>query len=672
MKKVLNYLPLHFILLLIVGILAQFYVKLWDFGFIKLLAMLISIAMLVFVIPQKIIRTFLAFFLFFFIGLSAVFFNNDKNYKNYYQNVDYQQSSVILKIQKILKPSAYHFKYEATVLQVDTLKTKGKILLNLTKDSILNLLKVDELLYAKPEFISINASLNPHQFTYKFYLEKQNIYQQVFLEKENFRSLGVDQFSLVGIAAKIRDKVQESLQKYNFKDNELAVINALLLGQRQDISKDLIEEYSKAGAIHILAVSGLHVGIILLILSSLLKPLERLKNGRVLKTILIVLLLWMFALVAGLSASVVRAVAMFTFLAIGLSFKRKNVILFSLITSMFFLLLFKPMFLFDVGFQLSYLAVFGIVWIQPKLYKVYKPKFKLDDKIWQLFTVSMAAQLGVLPLSLYYFHQFPGLFLLSNLLIIPFLGIILISGIIIIILALLNFLPQFLADIYGLIISLMNGFVSWISKQEQFLFTNISLSFIMMLVIYLTIIFGVYFLMKKSAKKLIYFLVSLLIVQSVFLVEHHQKKSKNEFIVFHKSKNSMIANRVGVKILVHHDLDSLAIQNTSAMVSYQVGENVKSTYKQGFSNIFAFKNQPILIVDSLGIYTIKNLKNPIVILQYSPKINLERLIKTLQPKQIIADGNNYKSYINSWEETCRQQKTPFHSTGQNGAFILKD
>ena len=672
MKKVLNYLPLHFIVFLIIGILAQFYFNLWDFGFIKLLVTLISITILLFVIPQKIIRTFLAFYLFFFMGISAVFFNNDTNYKNYYQHAIKQQSSVILKVQKILKPSIYHFKYEAIVLQVDTLKTKGKILLNISKDSILNPLKVDELLYAKPAFVTINAPLNPYQFDYKFYLAKQGIYQQVFLEKEGFKSLGLDQFSLIGVAAKIRDKVQKALQKYNFKDDELAVLNALLLGQRQEISKDLIEDYSKAGAIHILAVSGLHVGIILLILSSLLKPLERLKNGRVLKTILIVLLLWMFAFVAGLSASVVRAVAMFTFLAIGLSFKRKNVILFSLITSMFFLLLFKPMFLFDVGFQLSYLAVFGIVWIQPKLYKLYKARFKLDDKIWQLFTVSVAAQLGVLPLSLYYFHQFPGLFLLSNLLIIPFLGAILIGGIIIIILALTDFLPQFLAEIYGYIISLMNNFVSWISKQEQFLFTNISLSFLMMFVSYLAIIIGVHFMIKKSAKKLIYFLASLLIFQSIFLFENYQKKHKNDFIVFHKSRNSIIANRAGVKMFVNHDLDSLVIKSTNAMVSYQVGENVKLTYSQEFPNILEFKNQSILIVDSLGIYNVKNLKNPIVILQYSPKINLERLIKTLQPTQIIADGNNYKSYINTWEQTCREQKTPFHQTGQNGAYILRE
>jgi competence protein ComEC len=166
----------------------------------------------------------------------------------------------------------------------------------------------------------------------------------------------------------------------------------LLLGQRQDISKELLTDYQKAGAIHILAVSGLHVGVLLWMLSFLFQPIERLPYGKFLKAIVIVLLLWGFAFIAGLSASVVRAVTMFTFLAIGQSFQRKHVVTYSLIASMFFLLLIKPMFIFDVGFQLSYLAVFGIVWLQPKLYAVWKPTFTWVHFFWQLCTVSIAAQ----------------------------------------------------------------------------------------------------------------------------------------------------------------------------------------------------------------------------------------------------------------------------------------
>jgi competence protein ComEC len=473
----------------------------------------------------------------------------------------------------------------------------------------------------------------------------------------------------LGISEKFRDGIQESLEKYNFKADELAVINALLLGQRQDISKELIADYTRAGAIHILAVSGLHVGIILLILSWIFKPLERLKQGKFIKTILVVLFLWIFAFIAGLSASVVRAVTMFTFLAVGLAFQRKNVIEFSLISSMFFLLVLKPMFLFDVGFQLSYLAVFGIIWIQPRLYKGYKPRFKIVDKFWQLITVSFAAQVGVLPLSLFYFHQFPSLFWLSNLIIIPFLGAILIGGILIIFFSLIGFLPQFLGTFYGFVISLMNNFVGWISKQEQFLWKEISMSFFLMVSCYIFVIFAARFLIDKSARKLIYFLISILIIQSVLVFETHQKKIKKEFIVFHKSRNSVIGIRTGQKLLVHHDLDSLGIQKSNFITSYRIGENVDQAFNMNIPSFFEFEKQQILVIDSLGIYQLKGLKNPIVILQYSPKINLERLIKIINPKQIIADGNNYKTFVNRWKVICENEKTPFYYTGINGAFV---
>ena len=670
MKKVFEYLPLHFCVCLIVGIVLQFYTVFWKFGFFKLCLTLSLILILLLLIKSNFFRTLLAFILFFFIGISAIFVNNDRNYVSYYESHLTTESSIVLKVSKVLKSSSYHDKYEVNVVQVDSLKTIGKVLLNISKDSLVKSLKVDELIYTKPAFVKINKPLNPHQFNYQFYLEKQGVHQQIYLNNSQYESLGFKRVSLIGLSAKFRNKIQEALKKYNFKPNELAVINALLLGQRQEISKKLISDYSKAGAIHILAVSGLHVGIILWILTLVLKPLERVKKGKSLKVMLIVLLLWMFAFIAGLSASVVRAVTMFTFLAIGFSFHQKNVILFSLITSIFFLLLIKPIFLFDVGFQLSYLAVLGIVLIQPKLAKLYKPRFKLDKKIWEIFTVSSAAQIGVLPLSLFYFHQFPGLFMLSNLIIIPFLGAILIGGIIIIAGALMGNLPQFLATIYGIMIRGLNNFISWVSNQEQFLFKEIPLSFLMMLVSYLVIVLGASFFIHKSSKKLIYFLISILIIQSVFLYENHKMKSKKEFVIFHKSRNSILGNRVGKELFVNHDLDSFLISKSNSMVSYMVGENVNQSFEKQLLNIYKFDNEMILVIDSLGVFQLDNLKNPVVVLQQSSKINLERLIQKIAPKQIIADGSNYKSYVKRWEKICVKQKTPFHYTG-NGAFILK-
>lgn len=669
MKRLLNYLPLHFVVFVILGIILQFYTNLWNFGFLKLSFLFLVLLLFLIILKQPVLRTLCSFLLFFIIGISTVYVNNDVNYTNYYRHHLKDDYTSILKVKKVLKPSVYYDKYEVEVVQIDSLKTKGKILLNITKDSLQNLLKVDDHVYAKQNFSAIKKPLNPHQFDYQFYLQKQGIYQQLFLSEKQFYKIDNQTFSLIGLSAKFRNSVQKSLKKYAFKADELAVMNALLLGQRTEISKELITNYSKAGAIHILAVSGLHVGILLWILSWLLKPIERIRNGRVFKTIIIVVLLWMFAFVAGLSASVVRAVTMFTFLAIGLSFQRKNVIQFSLISSMFFLLIFKPMFLFDVGFQLSYLAVFGIIHIQPKLYNLYIPRLWLDKKIWEITSVSVAAQIGVLPLSLYYFHQLPGLFMLSNIVIIPFLGAILVGGIIVISLALIEALPKFLASIYGYIIEAMNMFVSWISEQEQFLFQEISLSFSMLLVSYFLIIYGFRFSIKKSTQRFIYFLGAVVLVQIIFLIENHQKKSKKEFIVFHKSRNSIIANRVGEKLMIYHNLDSLQIEKNNAILSYKIAENMDYVIQNEIPNLFQFKNQKILIVDSLGVYQIRNMDNPIVILQNSPKINLERLIKEIAPKQIIADGSNYKSYVKSWKKSALKLKTPFHHTGQNGAFI---
>ncbi|PQJ80768.1 ComEC/Rec2 family competence protein [Polaribacter porphyrae] len=668
MKRLQNYLPLHFVVYLILGIYTQFSFQFWHFGFLELLVLVVLLISVLLLTSKKIIRTILAFIIFFFIGISSVYINNDSNYKDYYQNFSSDNNVLVLQVNKVLKTGNYHYKYEVEVRQINQQKTRGKVLLNVAKDSIKKPLQVDEFIFLKTNFSEVPKSLNPHQFDYKLYLKKRGIYQQIYIQSNEFKRINNNGFSLSGLSAKFRSKIQLSLQEHRFSKDEFAIINALLLGQRQEASKELISNYSKAGAIHILAVSGLHVGIILLILTQLLKPLERIKYGKVFKAILIIILLWSFAFIAGLSASVVRAVTMFTFIALGASFKKKKVNEFSLISSMFLLLICKPMFLFDIGFQLSYLAVFGIIWVYPSIHQLYKSRFFIDKKAWEIICVSCAAQIGVLPLSLYYFHQFPGLFFLANLFIIPFLSAILIGGIVIISLSLIGFLPQFLASAYGFVIATMNNFIAWISKQEQFLFSEISLSFLMLISLYVLIIFSISFFIKKTAKRLLYFLVAFVIVQSVVLYENHQRNSVEEFIVFHKSRSSILGQRFGKNQLILHDIDTPKIVKLNAIQSYRIDENVHQSYKRQHQNIYRFKNENILVIDSLGVYQLNNVKSSIVILQYSPKINLERMIKTIQPKKIVADGSNYKSYVKRWQEIAKKQKTPFHYTGEDGAF----
>ncbi|WP_418602848.1 ComEC/Rec2 family competence protein [Hwangdonia sp.] len=614
-----------------------------------------------------------AYILMIFIGFLTTSFHNQKNFSNHYLKfISVEKDSletVTFRIREVLKPGNYYDKYVIDILKINDKTVSGKSLLNIQKDTTQSALKVDDIIIGNIAFQNLIHPLNPHQFDYKKYLEKKYIYHQIFTENTSLLKTSSDRHTLFGMADNIREHINLKLEPYHFKPDELAIINALLLGQRQDISEEVYTSYTNAGAIHILAVSGLHVGIILLILTFVFKPIERLKHGKLIKAILLVLCLWCFALIAGLSASVTRAVTMFSIVAIAMNLKRPTNVYNTLAISMFVILLFKPLFLFDVGFQLSYLAVFAIVAIDPMLYNLWRPKNWFLDKYWHTLTVTVSAQFGIIPVSLFYFHQFPGLFFISNLVIIPFLGLILGLGILVILLAAINILPNFFAEIYGYIISGMNGFVGWVSKQEAFLLKDIAFGLIYVFAFYLGIIALVKFLKKRSFSNLKLLLVSVICIQCAFIYIHY-KNTSNEFIVFHKSRYSLLGNSTNHSLLVAHDFDSLTASKNKIIKDYTVGNHIKTIKKDTLKSIYILNDKTLLVVDSLGVYNIKSFQPDYVLLRQSPKINLNRLIDSIKPKHIIADGSNYKSYIKQWEAICEKRKLPFHQTSKKGAFII--
>ena len=328
------------------------------------------------------------------------------------------------------------------------------------------------------------------------------------------------------------------------------------------------------------------------------------------------------------------------------------------------------MFLFDVGFQLSYLAVLAIVSIQPVLYKIWKPKWVAIDFLWNIFTVTIAAQLGVLPISLYYFHQFPGLFFVSNLVIIPFLGLILAYGIILILLSLCNLLPEIAATIYAYIIGAMNTVVDWVAKQEQFLLKDISITLLQVIISYLLILALLRLFKKRTFASLRLAFVSILLFQGALILNSYANATQ-EFIIFHKNRFTLIGEKNGANLKLVHNLDSIALVNDRIIKNFKVGNFINNTANDTIKNIFQIKTKKLLVLDSFGIYQVKSFKPNYVLLRNSPKVNLQRLIDSLHPEIIIADGSNYKSYIDRWKATCSKQKLPFHDTGENGAFIIQ-
>lgn len=663
----------HIIIFLILGILCGYYfptdVKTVPVISSFLLVVLYGISLFAkknskYLSPFSIVTLII----FFFIGYTSISIKNDLNSKSHYTHFS-KEALFLLKVTDELKQSKYYDKYKAEILKINSQSSQGKILLNIYKDSLSKKFNIDDEIIVSGTLNKVNEAKNPFQFNYKKYLARKNIYRQLTIKKEQYKVLKTETNTIKGYAHKFRNHISTSLKKEGFTDETLNIINALLLGKRQEVSKEIIENYTKAGAIHILAISGLHVGIILLILNFIFKPLERLKNGKHIKLILCVLLLWCFAFLAGLSASVIRAVTMFTAVAISYLGNKKTNVFQNLLVSIFFLLLFNPYYLFDVGFQLSYLAVFFIVWLQPALENLWHPKLNFVKYLWQILTVSTTAQIGVLPLSLYYFHQFPSLFFITNLVVIPFLSFILGFGIIVIILSVLNILPEFFITVYESIIQKMNLFISWVANQESFLVENISFSGYKMITSYLFLISLVYFLKKKSLKTLQLTLFSLLLIQTVFIYEKWGLTSSKETIIFNKNNNTLIGKRNGNQLTVFSN-DSIHPTENS-IKSYMTGNNIKSLTTKSNIKSTLLLNHNILIIDSLSVYNITNLRPEKVLLIQSPKINLERLIATLKPKIIIADNSNFKSYINRWKNTCNKHKVSFHYTNKQGAYILE-
>ena len=610
------------------------------------------------------------YLLFFSIGIFTATIHLPENQKGHYINqISSENSSqppaLKIKIREVLKPDLYNAKYIATVESVNSAPTHGKILVLLPKDSTFQKWAVGDRLLVVSELRDIPKPLNPHQFDYSRFMRIKGILKQTSPLTRSTAGLPSKNGLFAG-AYYLRNKIIDDLKENGFKQDELAIIQALLLGQKQDISKETYNNYAAAGAIHILAVSGLHVGIILLILNFLFSPLEKLKNGRTLKTILVIIFLWSFALLAGLSPSVVRAVTMFSFLAVGISLNRRTGTINSMFLSLLVLILINPLWIFEVGFQLSYMAVLSILLIQPLIYGLWWPPNKALRYFWGLLTTTIAAQIGVLPLGLFYFHQFPGLFFVSNLVILPFLAFILGLGFLVIILSGINLLPSWLSKFYSQVIEILNTFVSYIAGKESFLFKDVSFGFTDVLAFYVMLGFLFALAVSFSFRKLIATLTLTILIQSFYIVKAFNP-SEEKLVIFHQSRKTGLGKVAGSEMTFLRASSSEEIPQY--IRNYLIAEEIEKVQSAPLKNAIETKGEILFLMDSTGIFPKK--KMDYLLLTGSPKINLERCLNDLSPKMVIADGSNYPSTVAAWKETCRKKEIPFHYTREKGAFILE-
>lgn len=609
----------------------------------------------------------------FCIGTIALSINSDSLQKSnyiHYKNAFESPHSINITIREKLKGNDYNDQYIGLINHIDNKYYSGRIIVNIAKDSIKNSLFVGNSIRVKTILQHNSLPKNPNQFDYSKYLANKQIYAQIYISKLNIEVNKKIKKDIWFYTSRLHSRIIYNLEKAKFNKTEMNVALALILGQKQEISSDIKQDYQFSGVTHVLSVSGLHVGYIMVFILFILKPIPNTKKGSLIKLATIIISLALFAIVSGLSPPVLRSVVMFSFLATGNHLHRNSNTYHTLLVSIFLILLFEPYFLFDAGFQLSYIALFSILWLQPLLKRIWLPKNKIVKYLWEALTVSFAAQIGTFPICLYYFHQFPALFFVTNILILPVLSFIMLIGIVVMIISVFTSCPIIVIQIFERSIFLLNQIIHYVASFESFVIKNISFNSYHLISFYLFLVASITWFKKPCYNKLVIKLVTIALVQISFIQTKKEIESKKEFIVFHAKKKTIITERIGkdVSLFTTNALSEKNSKNDALQVYLVANFGVLKSINK-IKNVLFFDGKKILLIDSSGLYE-KKLKPDILVLTASPKINLDRVLEDLHPKIVVADGSNSYSFHQHWKTSCYKKRVPFHSTNEKGFFRL--
>jgi len=588
------------------------------------------------------------------------------NQPNYFGRYTAEDRLMRLRVKEMLGSDSVRTRLICQVEYVARQKTTGRLLVTIAHDPDVIAAEAGDVLFLKEKVGTITPPQNPYQFDYAWYMANQHVYRQCYTSSSRLHCEPPSDRTLRESALTFRNQLEGLLDNSGLSPETIALLNALLLGNKKAVDKTIYKRYAKAGAAHMLAVSGLHVGIIYLLVSYLLFPLYYLKYGYELKYVLIVLALWGFAFITGLSPSVSRAVTMFTCFAFARLVNRPTDSLNTLCLSWMILLLWDPYLIFRVGFQLSYAAVFSILWLQPKLAALYKPRFYLDRVLWGIITVSTAAQVGVAPLAIYYFNQFPGLFLLSNVLLVPLLGVIIAGGLLLVALTSLDLSFDLYVTVLDVLLIKMNAFIAWVSRQDSFTISGMYPDEIQVMLGVLLILMLGSWLQKRLIKQLTFALLLTVLIVG-YDVWTTQSRPRSEMVVFHKSGSSIVGLRQGRSMLLLKR-DSTAYRELFPIKDYYQNSKVKALKEVQLKNYLSLPDESWLIIDSMGVYPKRTAKK--ILLIENPKINLERMIDSVQPELIVADGSNAAYLIKKWAATSKARKIRFHPTRNQGALVI--
>lgn len=558
---------------------------------------------------------------------------------------------------------------------------EGKVLLYFSKTAYKQPFAYGDVLLIKGSPQPLTPPGNPGEFDYKRFLSFRKIYHQHFLQNRNVHYLGNEPSShLMQYAIQTRVWAAEQLTHVIKGEQEQGIAIALVLGVTDGLDDEILHAYSATGAMHVLAVSGLHVGIIYAILLFFLRPVAKRKGEQWAIAIISLTVLWGYAFVTGLSPSVLRAVTMFSFVALAKPFHWSSNIYNTLSLSAFCLLLYEPYLIMSVGFQLSYLAVLGIVYLQRPLYLLWETPNWLFDNIWQITTVSIAAQLATVSLGLLYFHQFPVYFIFSNLLVIPLSFVVLVLGLAVLVFSAITPLAAFLGWLLKVFIYLMNASVTLVESLPFSLLDNLYITTNQSWLIMLVLISGILLIQYKR----FYYLVLAFVFAVCLSVSQwwHFNKSvdKRELIVYKVPGHSAVDFiRTGNALL----LTDSALLFDEEKIRFHIRPNrliSEITKTEAFPKerivqisegckLIAWDGRTMLVIEEKNAL-IPSLKVEFVLISNNAA-SLEAIQGKINFDHLIVDSSNSFYFADKLVKEAVEARVPLHSVLHQGYFSIR-
>ncbi|MET0242187.1 MAG: ComEC/Rec2 family competence protein [Flavitalea sp.] len=616
-------------------------------------------------------------------GSALLSIHDSRNDSNSFGRTYSPGNKYLLIINEPLSEKPGSFKTTASVKYVlsgDKIRScRGDILLYFDKAPSNKSLRYGDILYTSELPSQVSATGNPAAFDFREYCFFQGINHQLFLRAGKFKVLPERKINwLKSFIFNLREKIVAVISANIHGAREAGLAQALLIGYKDNLDRDLIQSYSNTGVVHVIAISGLHLGLIYAILVMLTSRLTRSHFGKWMQLSLIVAGVWLFTLLAGASASVVRSAVMFTCIAIGNALSRKSSVYNSLAASAFLLLAYNPFWLWDTGFQLSYAAVLSIVIYQKPVTNLVYPSNKLLLILWKSCSVTLSAQILTTPVTIFYFHQFPIFFLFTNLVAIPLSSIILLGEILLCCIAWLPPAAHMLGNLLSSLIRLMNFAVELADSLPDANWQPLQIDQYQYLLLYVFAGLISAWLMFRLRACLIPALTSLLLIFVIRSFSFRSASRQHKLIVYNVPKSMAVDYMAGRNCLFV--ADSLFIRDAiqqrfhvrPARIRYRIG-NVLPQFANHDHLRFLVGDLRIIIAQTLSELPPADL----IIVGGNPKGKIRDLFADHTVPQgqsrlpiIIFSSSNSSYRIKQWQSECRALGLRTHAVTTHGAFVM--